>query len=672
MPRSKADTNETASSRSPARFHFVGGKGGVGKTTCSAAFAVVAAHAGSRVLVASTDPAPSLGDAFDIPLSSSPRRIPLRTGSLHAVEIDAALALRRWIEERRSSLETIALQGTWLDQEDVTNLLGLSLPGIDEVAALLELARLAGSGRFDVVIVDTAPTGHTLRMLAMPATLFAIARVFDRMWDKHRVMVEALRGSVRDEPEDALIEELASAARGLASMLRDRHTTRLSWVTLPEPMAMVETADALASLESHGMTVADLIVNRVTPPPVGSQGQRAACRHCDARRAFERRALRLLPATGARIRFLHGQTAEPRGLVALRRIAKELDAEGSLPRAAPVPRRRGHAWTASLPGHPAGVDLLVRPETRLLLIGGKGGVGKTTCAAAAALAAAARWPQRNVLLISTDPAHSLGDALGCSLSDEPSRVPGSRGRLTARELDATLVFGAVKQKYANAIEQMFERLAGRSVDVGHDRSVMHGLIDLAPPGLDELAAIIEITDAISGEHPVWDLVVVDTAPTGHALRLLEMPVLIHDWTRALMSILLKYQSVTGLGDLGTLLLNLSRGIGRLRDLLRDRSVTRFIVVTRAAVLPREESVRLVKRLTRLKIDVPVILVNAVGRGTCARCRASAGRETVEIAAARRTLIPASGRRTLGMAAASIPVPHGPASLLRWQRTAWVQ
>lgn len=670
MRRSKADTSETASSRSPARFHFVGGKGGVGKTTCSAAFAVLEARAGSRVLVASTDPAPSLADAFDLRLSSSPRSIPLRTGSLHAVEIDATLALRRWIDERRSSLETIALQGTWLDKEDVTNLLGLSLPGIDEVAALLELSRLAGSGRFDVVIVDTAPTGHTLRMLSMPDTLFGIARVFDRMWDKHRVMVEALRGSVREEPEDALIEELASAARGLASMLRDGSMTRLSWVTLPEPMAMAETADALASLQSHGMRVADLIVNRVTPPPAGTRGQSAACGHCDARRAFESRALRLLPATGARVRYLHAHDTEPRGVVALRRIAKELDADGSVPHAARVPR--GHAWTASLPGDRTGVDLFVRRETRLLLFGGKGGVGKTTCAAAAALAAAARWPERKVLLISTDPAHSLGDVLGRPLSDQPARLPGAPGQLTARELDAALVFDAVKQKYADAIDQMFERLAGGSVDVGHDRSVMHGLIDLAPPGLDELAAIIEMTDAISGEHPAWDLVVIDTAPTGHALRLLEMPALIHDWTRALMSILLKYQSVTGLGDLGTLLLRLSRGIGRLRDLLRDRSITRFIVVTRAAVLPREESVRLVKRLTRLKIDVPVVLVNAVGRGTCDRCRASTVRERKEIAAARLALTPASRRRTLGMAATWIPVPHGPAQLLRWQRTAWVK
>jgi len=176
-----------------SHYRFVGGKGGVGKTTCAAAIAVSAAASGLRTLAISTDPAPSLGDAFDYPLGEAPRKVPLRKGSLHGVEIDAARALERWLADRRDTLERIALRGTWLDEDDVARLLRLSLPGIDELAALLEIARYARSGRYDLIVVDTAPTGHTLRMLAMPGTLRSVAQVFDHMQAKHRVLVEALR-----------------------------------------------------------------------------------------------------------------------------------------------------------------------------------------------------------------------------------------------------------------------------------------------------------------------------------------------------------------------------------------------------------------------------------------------------------------------------------------------
>jgi len=620
------------------------------------------------VLVATTDPAPSLADALKVPLTPSPTRIPLRTGSLHGIQIDARLALRRWIARRRASLQKIALEGTWLDAEDVSKMLSLSLPGIDELAALLELARFAQSTRFDEVVVDTAPTGHTLRMLDMPETLFAIARVFDEMREKHRVMVQALRGSSAPAPEDAVIEQLALDARILARILRDTTSTRISWVTLPEPMSLSETIAALAALRDRGMVISELIVNRVTPSPLTTRGSRARCGHCDARRGFEARVLEQAAGVASRILRLDERDTEPRGLPALRRIGEDLEASVTA-REKRIPA--GRVFRTALEGEKVALEQLATDSTRLLLFGGKGGVGKTTCAAAVALSAAARWPSRRVLLISTDPAHSLGDAFGLRFSDEPLRILLPKGDLTAREMDPATVFNAVKRKYAAAIDALFDRLAGGgSLDAGYDRSVMHGLIDLAPPGLDELAATIEITDAISGDASTWDLAIVDTAPTGHALRLLEMPALVHDWVRTLMTILLKYQPVTGLGDLGALLVKLSRGITRFRTLLADPASTRFVVVTRAAALPRVESVRLVSRLERLKIYVPAVIVNAVGRGTCDRCKRAAATELDELAALRRELPKASGGRTLIRAGTVLPPPHGVASLERWQRSGW--
>ena len=157
----------------------------------------------------------------------------------------------------------------------------------------------------------------------------------------------------------------------------------------------------------------------------------------------------------------------------------------------------------------------------------------------------------------------------------------------------------------------------------------------------------------------------DTAPSGHALRLLEMPALVQDWVKALMSILLKYQPVVGLGQLGAVLLQLSQGLGRLRGLLADPARTSFIAVTRAAALPRAETQRLIGRLQRLHIHVPLTIVNAVGRGTCARCRAAAATAEREIIHLERAL---PKRMPIAIAPAELPPPRGARALARWQRS----
>lgn len=627
---------------------------------------------GLRTLVISTDPAASLGDALDRPLGAAARKVPVRRGSLHAVELDAARALERWLADRRGLLERIAVRGTWLDAEDVASLLRLSLPGIDELAALLEIQRHGGSGRYDLVVVDTAPTGHTLRMLAMPATLRAVAQVFDHMQAKHRIVVEALRGRWSPDAEDALIDQIDASGRELAALLRDPAAVTMSWVTLPEPMSIEETSDGVASLRSQGIPVQAVIVNRVTSTP------RCSCRRCDARIAFERRAIAMLSGEETVITVVE-RNAEPRGLRALAAIGAEIEAV--VPPAVTRPRRAiswrsnsGSAGTSSSAVAQHSLRAFAADRTRLLLFGGKGGVGKTTCAAAAALALASAFPSRRILLLSADPAHSLGDVLRRPISDVMGRLKGGPPNLTVRELDAAAGFRRIRQKYAAAIDSVFDRLTrgASELDARHDRLVMHDLIDLAPPGIDELAAIVDVTDALerggAGSH---DLVVMDTAPTGHAVRLLEMPGVVQDWAKALMSILLKYQPIVGVGELGALALELSQGLGRLRELLRDPGRTSFVVVTRAALLPRAETIRLVSRLRKMGVPAPAVVVNALGRGTCVRCRRAEAIEQREVRALGRALSRLRGRRSIIVTPAEVPPPQGIAGLRRWQRT-WTQ
>src|SRR5436305_1462079 len=225
------------------------------------------------------------------------------------------------------------------------------------------------------------------------------------------------------------------------------------------------------------------------------------------------------------------------------------------------------------------LDALAPPTLRLLFFGGKGGVGKTTCSAAVALALARRRKGGRILLLSTDPAHSLADVLRVPLGDDERPVAGVPG-LVARELDAGGAFARVRARHGGEVDRAVGALATEG-------SGVEDLLDFTPPGLDELIAVSSLLDAVFGEEgePARDLVIVDTAPTGHALRLLEMPELALSWDRFLLSLLLKYREAVGLGDLAAGLVDLSRSLKRLQALLQDPARARFVVVTRAAELP---------------------------------------------------------------------------------------
>jgi arsenite-transporting ATPase len=640
------------------RLQFFAGKGGVGKTTCAAACAVARARRGDRTLLVSTDPAPSVADVLGQRLSAAPRAVAGTRGRLKAVEVDARAALDRWLKPRRAAFEAIVLRGSWLDEDDVEALLRQSLPGIDEIAALMEIGRFVRAARYDAVIVDTAPTGHTLRMLAMPRLLGTIAAVFDEMQSKHRALVAALRGSWTPEAADAQIAELDAEATSLETLLRDRRHTAMSWITLPEPMAVAETIDGLRELRRLGVRVDRLVVNRLTPAPD------RRCAWCSTRRRLERAAIQPLVAGGEQelqTAAVFARPREPRGVAALLEFAREMDGPARFP---PVRSTRSQTMTG-VPSLAGDAVALPAADLSLIMFGGKGGVGKTTCGAAAAMDVAARHPERPVLVLSTDPAHSLGDVLGVPLGNDARGVPGAPSNLRARELDAPAGFDRIKTRYREAIDSLFARFAqDATASVATDRQALRDLMELAPPGLDELMAIVEVSETL-GSPSGNPLLVVDTAPSGHALRLLQMPALIHDWVKALMTILLKYQSVTPAGELGALLLQMSQGLGRLRALLADPARTALVIVSRPAELPMAETRRLIPHLERLKLPIAALLVNDLGRGTCSACATASGEQQRVLRKIERSRTVAG--RTLIVAPAVLPPPGGPAALRNWRR-----
>jgi arsenite-transporting ATPase len=220
-----------------------------------------------------------------------------------------------------------------------------------------------------------------------------------------------------------------------------------------------------------------------------------------------------------------------------------------------------------------------------------------------------------------------------------------------------------RQKYVAAVDDAFARIARTA---GGDQAAFRELIDLAPPGIDEVIAVAEVAEALADarEH---DVIVTDTAPTGHALRLLQTPALLRQWVQALMSILLKYHEIVGAGTLAALLVQLSKRLRGLQEILADPASARFVIVTRAAAVPAAETERLRSSLDGLGIAVGAVIVNAVGAGQCRRCRAAASAQSREIARLRGVL--AAAGYAIIETPAEVPPPHGAAALRDW-RTSW--
>ena len=609
------------------------------------------------MLLVSTDPAHSLGDALGVTLAATPKRI--RPG-LDAAELDAPRAFARWLKEHRRPLGEILEHGTWLDREDVDALLDLSIPGVDELMGILERDRLAGASRsYDLIVVDTAPTGHTLRLLSAPETVAAVAEVLGDLQQQHRLIREQLARVGRPEAADRLIAVLAAQARETAARLRDPERTAFIWVTLPEELSLAETGDGIAALERAGIRVGEIIVNRVLPDG-------GPCPVCDRRRSDQRKVIAAIRRGFDRsvtVRLVPDATREPRGLLALAALARDMadrvglrgkKAKAIVHRPSAISHRPSATTnaTADATASFAGASLL--------FLGGKGGVGKTTIAASVALRLAREDSGRRVLLLSTDPAHSLADVFRAEVGDLARVIPGGPTNLVVRELDAARALAGRRVQFEGALDEIAAAVGveGAAAALGASE-----LMNLAPPGIDELFGVLSVVDARSS----YDVIVVDTAPTGHALRLLEMPAAAREWMQVLLRVLLKYRSLVRPGQLAAELVELSKSIRELIALLRDGKTTRFVAVTRAAELPRRETARLLARLRRLHLSTPAIVVNArtLNPLRCARCRAVSAAERRELAALRRLC----GRRcAIIETPLSAPPPRGHKALDAWSRT----
>ncbi len=536
-----------------ARFVFVVGKGGVGKTTTSGAIALAFADAGLSTHLISTDPAHSLGDLFEqMPLSQPTSSRCTRL--LIIEELDARAAAEAWLERARAALLDLVEKGTYLDTADADSLLALSLPGVDEVMGALRLADLA-TGDAQRIVVDTAPTGHTLRLLDAGALIDGWTGMLRAMANKAGVVASTLmRRKVRMPAED-LIDDLERR---------------------------------VAKFESDVLRAADFVVVTRKGEVVERETQRLAGE-------LQKRSLRVA------VRVLTGESSAERNTIAIParsdlRGCDALRAWGS----SQVHKTAAGDVRSALP--PAVSFLQSLPE--LLLFVGKGGVGKSTCGAACAVALA---ESRTVSLFSIDPAGSLGDVFGRNVTGDGVQIDN---QLRARQLDATAIFAAMSAEYRNDVTRVFEGI-GIDASLELDRRVLDSLWSIAPPGLDEIMALLEIVD----ETRSGDTLIIDSAPTGHFLRLLEMPEEALKWTHAIMRILVKYHAVAALDAAAGGMLAFARRLKDLRARLLDPARTAAIVVTLGQPVVTAETERLVGALQRASVPTPALLLNRADAGS---------------------------------------------------------
>ncbi|MBL8141120.1 MAG: ArsA family ATPase [Acidobacteria bacterium] len=253
---------------------FFGGKGGVGKTTCAAATALEAARLGRRVLLVSVDPAHSVADVFDTPIGEAPTRV---AANLTARELDPAIEAERYLGAVREQVAQL-FSATVVKQAFRQFELAAQAPGLEDVAVFdrvmqLVLEPVAG---FDLLVVDTAPTGHALRMLAMPDALVEWLDALARRRGDIVSENDRTPGSRDADPVVASLRQRSARVQAFQRRLTDAAATGFALVLTPERLPIEETKRAADTLDRLGVGVPAVIVNRVLP--VTAEGDYHAAR----------------------------------------------------------------------------------------------------------------------------------------------------------------------------------------------------------------------------------------------------------------------------------------------------------------------------------------------------------------------------------------------------------
>ena len=560
------------------RYLFFTGKGGVGKTSLSCATALKLAEAGRRVLLVSTDPASNLDEVLEFPLTNQPQPIPGAPGlqALNINPVAAAEAYReRVIGPMRGLLPEAALRSM---AEQLSGSCTVEIAAFDEFSGLIGNPETTTA--YDHFIFDTAPTGHTLRLMSL-------AKAWDQFLDQNTSGTSCL-GPLAGLAKQRTIYE------GTVTTLADATATTLVLVSRPQLAALTEAERTSAELRALGVGNQQLVINGIfaTNCPADVTAQ-----------AMQRRGLAALTAAQAFIGRLPSVIVplKPINILGLGGLRVLLQRDGGTT-CASTP---DNDWTA-----PAmeSLETLVadfeRQGSGVVMTMGKGGVGKTTVAAAIAVMLARRG--HAVHLSTTDPAAHVAQTLA-------GQVVG----LTLSKIDPALETAAYQAEVMAAQGDKMDA-AGRALLAE----------DLRSPCTEEIAVFRAFAREVG--HGTNRFVVLDTAPTGHTLLLLDAS---EAYNRELQRQTRSTQP---------------ESVMRLLERLRDPVFTRILLVTLPEATPVHEAAALQEDLRRAHIEPFAWVINQslLHSGSCdplLQCREESEhrylREVVEKHATRTAWLP---------------------------------
>jgi len=540
------------------KYIFYSGKGGVGKTTMATATAVHYALTGKKTLIVTTDPASNLADVFEQEIGH--KIVPIRgIENLFAMEIDPDEATREYKERIIGPFREIMPQDVIATLEEQ-----FSSPCTTEIASFDRFIDFMEANEYEILIFDTAPTGHTIRLLELPVD-----------WSKH--IEESAKGSGQTclGPVQAIQESKNKYDRATA-LLRDPERTAFVFVMRPEELSLYETVRAMKELMAIGIRSGRIIVNGILPKEV-----------CDIdffKKKYESQQ-KIIRQTdeifnGSR-RYMLLRDGEVKGTDALRKVAQELFNGGGVSFNVGPEAPSPEGFTFEKPD----IQRLWFPqgETKKIFFTGKGGVGKTTISCIAALYLSRHGFK--TLLATTDPAAHIGEVLDVKVGSQAAKI--------AQDLYAVMI------DQEEAFKQYKEKILIEAKGKYSDDMLAAMEEELNSPCTEEMAAFDKFAQFIESRD--YDVIVFDTAPTGHTLRLLDLP---FDYAKQVEMMI----STGGDKDAKEVT---QRRFKEMIRMLRDKNHTVFSLVLYPESTPITESYRAMLDLKKAGIETQVVIANMV-------------------------------------------------------------
>jgi len=551
------------------QFIFFSGKGGVGKTSMACAHAVRYADEGKRTLIVTTDPASNLADVFKQKIGHQVTPI-VEVPNLSAMEIDPDQATQEYIDRAMSPIRAaFPPQIVQVMEEQMSGPCTAEVAAFDRFTDFLDIPAENGSA-FEVVIFDTAPTGHTIRLLELPAE-----------WSQSIDAASAGSGQTCLGPAAAIQDAKHKYERALSAM-RQSAQTSFVFVLHPEAISIKETRRAIDELIKLDIENFNLIINGIIPHEGRRNPLFAARAEMQARYLVQIEFNFSYPKQ--RMTLLADEIS---GVSKLRQVGKIFfDGEpdsGSDGRAGV--QLQNETFASSL--NDVRARLSPNGHRKTVFFAGKGGVGKTVASCITAV-----WLARQgfrTLLLTTDPAAHLGDVLDTSVGDDVTAVSG-QPNLWAVNIDPKAAAETYKTRILDDARQR-----------GRPESAIKVMEEeLNSPCTEEMAAFDKFIEYASQEG--WDSVIFDTAPTGHTLRLLELPV---DWSKQIDVKVFASVDATAADDVA------KERFGKVIEMMSDPEQSTFAFVMYPESTPILEAWRAAQELGSVGIHPGLVVANMV-------------------------------------------------------------